>query len=421
MPMQIGKMTVESPQEVLARLRQERQVMGVQGGVQGLMQATTSNALDALFGNPEVKHATSIQTRLKSAAESAVPQEGDDDVTSEMRRVAAQRDAIQDLDPGLANEMTNQLLQLGSIKSQRAKLQAQTVLAQNRDTRGQAKLELDAAKTGMSMAKDDAILAEKAGAGQNYWKRVGGQIKHIAVPASESLQRRRLMAEGWVEGTGPTSEAEAESIVGAKPTKPVETDLQTALLNANNQLDQMATIAQKFEPSFLELPTQLLMKGAGTLDKLGLGGTIPADLAGRRERFVEFRRNSVNAFNLYIKSITGAAMAVPEAERIQKGFPDAEQDDPRQFVAKMRGTARDVLGIQKRAAQVLAQGIKLTPEQMALITVPPVSDDEVDTFLQKFGIPARSAAARSPSTGGGKPDASGWITTRRGSRVKEIK
>lgn len=415
MPMQFGKMTIESPQEVLARLRQERQAMAASGNVAAISQATLSNGLDALFGNPEVKSAQQLQKRLSAAAESATPQDGDDDITSEMRRISAMRDAVADLDPGLANEMTTQLLQLGTVKAEREKLQAQAQLAQNRDQRGANKDQRDAIKAGFDIAGKAQEIERKSGEGQNFWKRVGQQIKHVAIPADASLERRKLMAEGWIEGTGPTSEAEANSIVGEKPTKPVQTDLQTAVLTANNQLDQMATIAQKFEPEFLTLPTQLLMKGAGALDKVGLGGTIPAELAGKRERFIEFRRNSVNAFNLYIKAITGAAMAVPEAERIQKGFPDAENDSPQAFVSKMRGTARDILGVQKRAQSVLREGLQLTPEQMSLIATPPVTDEEVDAFLSRFGIPARSPAAA------GKPGKDGFVVTKSGAKVKELK
>lgn len=417
MPMQFGKVSIESPQEVLARLRQERQAMAASGNVSAISQATLSNGLDAIFGNPEVKGAQQLQQRLKAAQEGAQPQDGDDDITAEMRRISAMRDAVADLDPGLANEMTTQLLQLGTVKAEREKLMAQGQLARNRDQRGENKDQRDAIKMGFDVAAKAQEIERKSGEGQNFWKRVGSQIKHVAIPADASLERRKLMAEGWIEGTGPTSEAEANSIVGEKPTKPVQTDLQTQLLNANTQMDAFARIAQKFEPDFLTLPNKAIMKGVKIADAIGAGGAVPAELMGKYTRFIEFRANSIDAFNQYIKSITGAAMAVPEAERIQKGFVDAENDGPQEFVAKMRGTAQQVLGIQKRAALALQNGIPVTPENLQAMIVPTVSQEEVDTFLSRFGIPARGAAAKKPGTA----DKDGWITTQSGARVRKLK
>lgn len=388
--------------------------MAASGNVAAINQATMGNALDGIFGNPEVKSATALQNRLKSAAAGVQAQEGDDDITSEMRRISAMRAAVADLDPALANEMTTQLLQLGTIKAERSKLQAQAQLAQNRDTRGAVKLESDLATAELTRADKLAEVNAAAGKGINYWKRVGNQIKHIALPEQSSLERRALLGQGWLEGTGPTSEAEASSIVN--PTKAVQTDLQTSLLNANTQLDGMARIAQKFEPSFLTLPNKMMMKGVKAADALGLGGAVPADVMGKYERYVEFRANSIDAFNQYIKSITGAAMAVPEAARIQKGFVDAENDGPVEFISKMRGTAQQVLGIQKRAALALREGIPTTPENLAAIQVPTVTPAEVDEFLSRFGIPPRASARPS-----GKAGRDGFITMPSGSRIKEIK
>src|SRR5688572_1646616 len=107
--------------------------MVASGNVAAIQQATLSNSLDALFGNPEVKSAQVLQRRMQSAVEGVKTQEGYDDITSEMCRISAMRDAVVDLDPGLANEMTTQFLQFGTIKSERTKLQAQQTLAQNRD------------------------------------------------------------------------------------------------------------------------------------------------------------------------------------------------------------------------------------------------------------------------------------------------
>lgn len=427
MPMQFGKMTIETPQEVLARLQQERRAMSASGNVAAIQQATLSNSLDALFGNPEVKQAQAIQSRMQMAQQSVKPEEGDDDVTSEMKRISAMRDAVQDVSPDLANEMTTQLLQLGTIRQERAKLQAQTALAQNKDKRGDAELGIRAAEaaakigaSGLTATRTQQEIDANAGKGINYWRRNGSKIEHVALPEGDSLERRKMLATGWLEGTGPTSEAEASSIVN--PTKPVMTDLQTAYLQSQDQMSSLSSIAQKFDPAFLKLPNQLLMKGRAGLEKLGV--KLPADQAAQLDRYTEFKRNSVDAFNRYIKFITGAQMAVAEAERIQKGFPDAENDSPTQFVSKMRETARQILGVQRRTAQAVQHGLQIGPDQMEAcksgkgpcvwdsIQMPSVSDQEVDQFLGRFGLPARASAA---------PDKNGYVTTRSGARVKELK
>lgn len=392
MPTQLGRVTVETPQEVLARLQQERRAMSASGNVSAVNQATVSNALDSLFGNPEVKAAKALQDRITNAQASVQAQEGEDDVTTEMRRISSIRAAVQDIDPNLANEMTTQLLQLGTIRAERQKLLAQQQLAVGRDVRGNVKLESDLATARLTQEEKLAGLQASAGKGINFWRRRGGRIEHIALPEQSFVERRRLLTEGWLEGTGPTTEAEASSIVN--PTKPVETDLQTQFLNATAQLDAMASIGQKFEAGFLTLPNRIMMKGVEAADALGIGGVVPVDLMGKFERYTEFRANSIEAFNQYIKSITGAAMAVAEAQRIQKSFIDAENDSPHEFLSKMRVNAKQLLGIQKRAAQALQEGIPLTPTKLAAMPIPTASDAEVDTFLSRFGIPARISAAQ---------------------------
>lgn len=421
MPMQFGKVTVETPQEVLARLQQERRAMTASGNVSAIQQATVSNSLDALFGNPEVKQSQAIQSRMKMAQQSIQPQEGDDDITSEMRRVSAMRDAVQDLDPSLANEMTTQLLQLGTIKTERAKLQAQQTLAQHRDERGEIKLQSDLANTSQTMAARLQDMNSQSGKGTNFWKRDGQGIKHITIPEENSLEKKARMAQGWIEGTGPTTEAEANGIVN--PTKAETTDLQKNYVEAQGQANALATIAQRFNPDFLKLPNQWLMGGRAYVERLGL--KLPADQMAKLEQYTQFKQDSVDAFNRYIKFITGAQMAVAEAERIQKGFPNADKDSPTQFQAKMRETARQILGVQRRTGQALKSGIQIGPDQIEAcksgngpcvwdsIQVPSVSDEEVDQFLGKFGMPARASRPQ--------PGKDGWTVTKSGARVKELK
>jgi hypothetical protein len=81
-------------------------------------------------------------------------------------------------------------------------------------------------------------------------------------------------------------------------------------------------------------------------------------------------------------------MSILEAARIQKGFPDAENDSPTEYMHKYRQTVREILGVQQRAQNALTLGLNPKGDAWDAMTLPVPSDKETDQYLaQRFGIP----------------------------------
>jgi hypothetical protein len=165
--------------------------------------------------------------------------------------------------------------------------------------------------------------------------------------------------------------------------------LQKAVISADNQLDALKSTIQKYDPKFTQLPTQVLNSAINIGERLGL----PVEQSATRKQYYEFRRNAVDGLNRYINEITGAAIGVKEEVRIRNAFPDAEKDSATQFESKMRETVRAVMGVRKRADQMLKSGVQQVDRtEWDAITPPPVTDAEVDAFMgSTFGTPVKAS------------------------------
>lgn len=371
-----GGFSVQTPQEILAALDQQRRAVRLQGTVGQNRQANMQTALDALFGNPQLNLAKRQQARIQQAEAGVTPVAGESDLSREIRRLAAIRDAIGSESPEVASQITTQLLKLEQARMEQQKLQSD-------EQRAAAAEQRAADMHPFNVARGEIEAMQGLNEGVNYWRRgQGGGIERVNVDAMDSLERRRLRTEGWVEGSGPTTEAEAGDALGL--TKPTTNDLQTALLEADAQLDGLVNIMQKYDPKFTTIANQVKQWGTGWYERMT--GDIPASEAAEFQQYSEWRRNSVDAFNRYIKFITGAAMSVKEAERIQKAFPDASTDSHTRYVGKLREVARQTMAVRKRAQQALVRGLEVSGDGWDKIQLPTVSDAEVDAFMAQMGL-----------------------------------
>lgn len=393
-----GGFNIPTPQEVLAGLHNRRQQVMSSGNVQAQRSQNMETALDTIFGNPQLNLAKRMTNAVKQAEQRLTPIEGESDLDRELRRLQAVRDAVADLSPETAGEITGQMLKLGQTRLEQQKLRAEESRAASKEARESQAAPLD-------IALKQAQIMEKANEGQNYWKAVNGKIERINVSTMDSLERRRLRNEGWTEGSGPNTEAEATDALGL--TKPVTTDLQKSLLDADQQLEGLFAISQKYDPTFLQLPTQAMNFGRDLFERAG--GTLSAEQAGKLQDYSEFKRNSVDAFNRYIKFITGAAMSNKEADRIQKGFPDPDKDGGTKFMSKLRETVRQTIAVRKRAADALKTGLRVNGDQWDQIALPQVTDSEVDDLMTRMmGVPSGKAPA----------GADGWTDMGGGVRIR---
>jgi hypothetical protein len=113
---------IETPQEVLARLRAQRTSALQSGDFNAATQARTLNLLDAIFGNPEAQRAKEKTDAAKKAFTELDQVEGEDDIDFRRRQTEAFFAAIKDVDPALAAQASERLTQLQNERLERDRL-----------------------------------------------------------------------------------------------------------------------------------------------------------------------------------------------------------------------------------------------------------------------------------------------------------
>jgi hypothetical protein len=377
-----GGFNMPTPQELLAQQAAQRQKVMIGGNVQQQRSQNMESALDTLFGNPQMNLAKQLQSRVAKAEQSVQPVEGESDIDRELRRLSAVRDAVADVSPDVASQVSQQMLKLAQTKLEQRKLMGDIEHTENAEDR-------DAALHPGAIIEQMQKLGENYTESDVYMDRSTGQTKGVRRQDSAAVQA--LLDKGWIKIQLPS--VQSPDFGGLGTTKPVTTDLQTTMLSTQNQLDALSTIGRTFDPNYLQLPEKLIQAGLAGAESLGV--TLSPEQAARVQSFTNFRSNAIGAFNQYIKSITGAAMSQKEAERIQKAFINAEKDSPSQFIGKYRSTVKEILGVRKRAQQALQFGLKIQGDGWDPIPLPIVSDAEVDEFMGKQGL------SPSGGTGGG--------------------
>jgi hypothetical protein len=387
-----GGFNVTTPQEILARLQAQRDQFRQSQDPAVRRQANMDSALDALFGNPQVRAAERVTKAINQAGK-LEPVEGEGQLETELRRLRSMRAAVEDIDPSVASQINQRMLVLGAEKLERDKLLADQRRADAKETREIAAAGRDSDLHPLNVADKAIELQEKAAETSNWINPRTGEI--VTIPQLDDLQAKRLMQTGWVR-TGLNVQVDDPEKVGGL-TKAATTDLQKSLLDGQQALDGLGRIMQNYDPSFTTLPTQILNGGKSVLERMGL----PVEQSAKARQYYEFRADAVNALNTYINKITGAAMGVQEEVRIRRAFPDAEKDGHTQFVSKLRSVVKQTMQVERRARQALDSGLKITNRnQWESVNLPDVTDAEVDAFMQRqFGLGASGKADPTAPTG----------------------
>ena len=115
-----------------------------------------------------------------------------------------------------------------------------------------------------------------------------------------------------------------------------------------------------FDPDYLTYQTKIEQSALKVAEKAG----VDIGESGREKitKVSKFKRNAIENLNLYIKEITGAQMSEAEADRLRKAVPDAENDSPTEFKAKMDDAIEQLRKKQTRYAYALENGIE--PESL---------------------------------------------------------
>ena len=145
----------------------------------------------------------------------------------------------------------------------------------------------------------------------------------------------------------------AEDLLTTGFTVSTLTDLQKKFVASDMALDRMLQAGQSFQPRFLRIGSKLANFFRTQVDKFA---ELPEADARELAAYTTFKRDSAENMNLYIKQITGAQMAIQEAERLLKGIPNAELDSPQEYQSKYIATVRGIMAVRERTRRALEAG-----------------------------------------------------------------
>ena len=160
---------------------------------------------------------------------------------------------------------------------------------------------------------------------------------------------------------------------GSGLAKPTINKIEEDAFNASTQLSRLDQINRSFRPEFLEILPRGANAWAAAKEKLG--ANLAPETKKQLEAFTAFRRDTVANVNQTIKDITGAAMSVPEAERIMKQVPTAgtgifDGDSPTEFQAKLKGATDAARNALLRANWARMKGLNPLKTGVTLEEVP---------------------------------------------------
>lgn len=203
---------------------------------------------------------------------------------------------------------------------------------------------LDQMAAEMHRAKIAELRADKPPTLVTLYTPEGGSYKAYYDPADPSADEQGYVRVGSVKppsgmsvsvdpNTGQVTFAQGVGAGAMEKTtkKDLEKDVQT-LTGRIGQLDQ---ISRDFDPSFLQIPTQLEMYGYSMGERLNLVD-IPPSVQRKINAYSSFRARTQEVFSGLLKELSGAAVTKFELDNA-KTFLPSKEDSPTQFQAKLRG------------------------------------------------------------------------------------
>lgn len=139
--------------------------------------------------------------------------------------------------------------------------------------------------------------------------------------------------------------------------------VDTGLLDTTQGLMRLSAIEGQYRPEFQQFSGKLSAGWSSLKDKAGV--TLAPEDKQFLTDFSSYKRNAINSMNEYIKSITGAAMSEPEAQRILRGMPNPGQgmfdgDSPTEFKAKLDDAMKQTRLVLARYEYIKRNGIGLS-------------------------------------------------------------
>ncbi|KKM98316.1 hypothetical protein LCGC14_1159110, partial [marine sediment metagenome] len=260
--------------------------------------------------------------------------------------------------------------------------------------------------TATSAAKEKQTQAETARIGlPDIDKLLGYEENLIALLDTNDNPEERVTLNRYLDITQQSiakkvfitrTQADVDLASNLRPT--VAGKLQESILESNNQLGLLASIGDTYKPEYLTYFAKGKKAVLAGAEKFGV--TLPESQQKFVAEYTVFTQNALDSLNLYIKFITGAQMSNVEADRLRKGFPDAENNSATEFIARYEGTVRKMLGYTQRASEALRTGnTGLLPKDADSLGADITSYLPTDEFVRKFlGLDKEELAPRDSDT-----------------------
>lgn len=186
---------------------------------------------------------------------------------------------------------------------------------------------------------------------------------------------------------------DAARTVGPGMNKPALNAIQEKQFNTVEQFSRLKSIEQSWKPEYQQIENRLGFAWNNLLDKFGT--TRKTLTKQQRDELVAFhasRSEALNNLNQYIKEITGAAMTLPEAERIKRTMPNPGEgafdgDGPTEFYAKLQANIRVSKMALARYNYLSKRGFPADVEAMSreisLDAMPKVIQDRTNDLLKE--------------------------------------
>jgi hypothetical protein len=189
---------------------------------------------------------------------------------------------------------------------------------------------------------------------------------------------------GFSVRTNPDGSTEFVYGESAGLTSSNQTRVQGDIINAQDGIARLDSIARGFKPEYQQLGTRLGAAVTAGKEKLGID-VNPADQKVLQD-FTQYKREAIDNLNLRIKELTGAAMGVQEADRIIASLPNPGQgltdgDSPTQFKSKLDGTIRSLKEVEARRIYTTQKGIQ--PSSIPLGSMGSVIDKRGDEIAEQ--------------------------------------
>lgn len=150
-----GGFEIETPQEVIARIKAQREKGRQNRDPFVRRQTNIDQSIDAIFGNPEAKRQKRVTSAVGKAQASFEEDTTKSDIRNEIDRLKSMRDAVEDIDPSTATQINQRILELGVAEEEQARLGAEST--QRIES---ARQEITESGSRIQAREDDVRLAE---------------------------------------------------------------------------------------------------------------------------------------------------------------------------------------------------------------------------------------------------------------------